>query len=139
MTDKLPIRERPLWLNALFAFCLYITFVYSPWDYFAKPVSDAEDVWFGVVFRGETAKWTEPVHFLVYLSFVWGIWKMRPWMRAWGTVYMVQLTIAFALWPILDERGHWLMAPASLLIWGWLTWVYWKAAEIFTLSKAPSA
>lgn len=82
----LPFSERPLWLNVLLAFCVYITFIYSPWDYFSKPVSEAEDVWLGFVFRGETARLTEPVHFLVYLALTWGLWQMRPWMRLWGTV-----------------------------------------------------
>ncbi len=131
MSAVTTLSERPLWLNVVFLICVYIAFIYSPWDYFSKPVADAEDVWFGVVLRGETARMTEPLHFLIYASFVWGIWKMAPWMRLWGTIYMVQMTIAFAIWPLLDERGAWWMAPPSLVIWGWLTWKWWQAAEIF--------
>jgi hypothetical protein len=135
----LPLADRPLWLNALLAFCVYVTFIYSPWDYFSKPVAEAEDVWLGYVFRGEAARLTEPIHFLVYLALTWGLWQMRPWMRFWGTVYMVQLTIAFGVWGILDDRGHWLMAPASLVIWGLLTWAYWRAAVIFLPESAAAS
>lgn len=55
-----------------------------------------------------------------------------------GHGYMVQLTIAFAVWGILDDRGHWVMAPASLVIWGLLTWVYWRAAVIFMPAASPA-
>jgi hypothetical protein len=132
MAASPPLAERPLWLNFTLLVCAYIAFVYSPWDYFGKPVAEAEDVWFGFVLRGETARLTEPIHFLIYASFVWGIWFMRPWMRTWGTIYLVQMTIAFAIWPIFDERGRPWMSLPSLLIWGWLTWKYWNASRIFT-------
>ncbi|MFP6664125.1 MAG: hypothetical protein VCC00_08005 [Deltaproteobacteria bacterium] len=137
MANPVPLRDRPLWLNAAFLVCVFIAFIYSPWDYFSKPVAHAEDVWFGIVLRGETARLTEPIHFLIYVSLVWGLWQMAPWMRVWGTLYLAQMTIAFAVWPLLDERGSAWMALPSLLIWGGITWRYWLASELFT--RAPDA
>jgi hypothetical protein len=132
MVNPTPLRDRPLWLNVAFLICVFIAFIYSPWDYLSKPVENAEDVWFGVVLRGETARLTEPIHFLIYTSFVWGLWKMAPWMRIWGTIYLAQMAIAFAVWPLLDARGDAWMALPSLLIWGWITWRYWLASALFT-------
>ena len=130
MREPLPLRDRPVWLNILLAFCVYVAFIYSPWDYFSKPVSEAEDVWFGYLFRGQVAKFTEVIHFVVYAIFAWGLWKMRPWMRFWGTVYIAQLAIAFVGWGLTDPRGHPVMALVSGLIFAWATWAYWRAAAI---------
>ena len=32
--------RRPWWMNGLFAFCLFMTFVYMPYDFLWKPVAD---------------------------------------------------------------------------------------------------
>jgi hypothetical protein len=44
--------KRPWWMNALFAFCVYMTFIYMPYDMFAKPVALDDEVWFGVRVHG---------------------------------------------------------------------------------------
>ena len=35
---------RPWWMQCLLGFCLYMTFVYMPFDLFLKPVAEDEDV-----------------------------------------------------------------------------------------------
>ena len=39
------------------AFCAYMTVIYLPFDLFFKPVSDDQEVWFGILFSGWAAKW----------------------------------------------------------------------------------
>ena len=35
---------RSLWMNALMLFCVYMTFIYMPFDIFFKPVDKDEEV-----------------------------------------------------------------------------------------------
>ena len=46
------LAARPWWANALLAFCAYVTVIYLPFDLFFKPVSDDQEVWFGILFSG---------------------------------------------------------------------------------------
>ena len=49
MTLTAKLREdwalRPWWMNGLFYFCLYMTFVYMPFDMFLKPVAEDHEIW----------------------------------------------------------------------------------------------
>ena len=47
---------RPLWMNTIFMFCVYMTFIYLPWDVLLKPLSEDQEVWFGVLFTSWAAK-----------------------------------------------------------------------------------
>ena len=35
--------SRPWWMNLIFYFCLYMTFIYLPFDLFLKPVEGDEE------------------------------------------------------------------------------------------------
>lgn len=124
-------QDRPWWANALLVFCAFMTFVYTPWDIFVKPVAQDQEVWFGIVLRGWSAKATAPLHWIIYGAFTYGLWNMRPWMRFWGTVYAAQVAIAMVVWGLLDERGSVVMAVVSGILFGWLTVKYWQAGEVF--------
>ena len=130
MTDP-PPRDRPLWVNALFAFTAFMAFVYTPWDFFLKPVAEDQEVWFGFLLTGWAAKATEPIHGAIYAIFAWGLWKMRPWMRFWGTVYIAQLAVAMLIWNLLDERGHVVAALVSGGVFAALARAYWRAGRVF--------
>ncbi|MDG2304805.1 MAG: hypothetical protein P8R42_09135 [Candidatus Binatia bacterium] len=127
--------SRPWWVNVLLAFCAFMTFAYTPWDLFWKPVAQDQEVWFGFVLRGWAAKATEPLHWAIYGAFTYGFWKMRPWMRFWGTVYFAQVAIAMVVWGLLDERGSLVGSVVSGIVFGWLTLKYWRAGEIFEASR----
>ena len=55
------LNGRPHWMNALMLFCIFMTFIYMPWDIFIKPVAVDQEVWFGFMFTGWAAKATEPL------------------------------------------------------------------------------
>ena len=97
--------KRPWWMNALFAFCVYMTFIYMPYDMFAKPVALDDEVWFGVRVHGWAAKATEPLHWAIYAGGTYGFWKMRRWMWPWAALYVAQICIGMLVWNVLDERG----------------------------------
>ena len=108
------------WMNLMFLFCLYMTFIYLPFDLFLKPVAEDEEVWFGFTLHGWWAKATEPLHWLIYAAGAYGFWKMKPWMWPWAAVYVAQVSLAMLLWNLLDPRGSgWLagsVAAAVLLV-----------------------
>ena len=54
--------KRPWWMNLIFYFCLYMTFIYMPFDIFYKPVAEDEEIWFGFTLTGWWAKATAPLH-----------------------------------------------------------------------------
>ena len=97
-------------MNLLFGFCLYMTFVYLPFDLFWKPVAADEEVWFGVTLHGWPAKLTAPLHWAIYGLGAWGFWKMRAWMWPWAAVYAAQVAVGMLVWNLLDPRGGGLLA-----------------------------
>ena len=112
------LRRRPWWMNVLWGFCLYMTFIYLPFDLFFKPVAADEEVWFGFVLRGWAAKLTAPLHWLIYGAGAYGFWKMSRWMWPWAALYVVQIAIAMLVWSSIDERGQgllWGLLSAAIL------------------------
>lgn len=122
---------RPRWANALLVFVAFMTFVYTPWDLFFKPVAQDQEVWFGFLLTGWAAKATAPLHWAIYAAFTWGLWKMRPWMRFWGALYIVQIAIGMLVWNLLDVRGSILGGIVSGLVFAWLAVAYWRAGRVF--------
>ena len=104
--------KRPWWMNALFAFCVYMTFIYMPFDMFAKPVAVDDEVWFGVRVHGWAAKATEPLHWAIYAAGAYGFWKMRRWMWPWAALYVAQISIGMLVWNVLDEHGRGVLGGA---------------------------
>lgn len=99
------LARRSWWMNLIYGFCLYMTFIYMPFDLFYKPVAGDEEVWFGVVLHGWAAKATEPLHWAIYASLSYGFWKMKRWMWPWAGVYLTQVSISMLVWNVIDERG----------------------------------
>jgi len=129
---------QPWWMKGVWLFCLYMTFVYMPWDFFLKPQAQWEQVWLGFTIRGWPAKLTEPIHWAIYASGSWGFLHMRRWMWPWAAVYSVQVMIAMIIFNTIagpemgDGRGG---GPIMSVIIGgflaWLTWKLWQARELF--------
>jgi len=100
---KTLLQLRPWWMNGLFAFCAYMTFIYMPFDIFYKPVADDEEVWFGYMLHGWAAKATAPIHWLIYGAGFYGFLKMKSWMHPWAALYVFQVAIGMAVWPFLYQ------------------------------------
>lgn len=133
------LSRRPWWMNLLFAFCLYMTFIYMPYDVLFKPVAQDQEVWFGIVLHGWAAKLTAPLHWAIYAAGAWGFWRMSAWMWPWAALYAAQVAIAMAVWNVIDPRGDGLlMAAVSGALFLVPTVALWRARARFG-AVAPAA
>jgi hypothetical protein len=129
--------ERPGWMNALLAFCAFMTFVYVPWDLFVKPIAVDEEVWFGIRFHGVLAKLLALPHWAIYAAGTVGFWRMRPWMWPWAAVYTTQIAFGFLLWPFLyvgGLRGA-VLGLVGAAAFGALAWALYAARDRFEHSR----
>ena len=125
-------QARPWWMNLLFFFCLYMTFVYMPFDVFFKPVHQDEEVWLGITLNGWAAKATAPLHWLIYAAGAYGFWKMRTWMWPWAAVYAAQVSVAMLVWNLVDPRGEgWVAGAVAALVFAVPTVALWRAKPQF--------
>ena len=124
--------KRPVWLNLVLLFCLYMTFVYSPFDVLFKPLATDEDVWLGFIFHGWQAKVGGVVHWLVYAGLAWGLWSMKPWTWLLGSLYATQVALAMFLWPLIQQGAAGLLGG---IIAGVLFAVpavaFWRSRQLF--------
>ena len=130
---KARLAARPLWMNLLLGFCIYMSFVYMPWDLFVKPVAVDEEVWFGVRFHGAAAKWLAIPHWFVYAAGMIGFWRMRPWMWPWASLYVGQVAISMIVWPLLyvGGIGGLVVGVVSAGLFGLLARALWRARPLF--------
>jgi len=132
-------RRRPWWMNLMFLFCLYMTFIYMPFDLFFKPVAEDQEVWFGVMLTGWWAKATEPLHWLIYGALAWGFWKMHPRMWPWAAVYVAQIAVGMLVWSLLYGPGQgWWFALIAFAVFAVPTVALWRSKTWFS-GQAPSA
>jgi len=122
---------RPWWMNGLMLFCIYMTFIYMPFDMFYKPVSEDQEVWFGLMLTGWAAKLTEPIHWLIYGFGTYGFLKMKHWMWPWASVYMGQVCFGMLVWSVTDDRGRWEMGLVSFALLAPLVVGLWMNKERF--------
>jgi len=124
--------KRPWWMNGMFAFCLYMTFIYMPFDLFWKSVESDDEVWFGVLVHGWAAKVTEPLHWAIYAGGAYGFWKMRSWMWPWAALYCGQIAVGMLVWNLRDPRGAGLAGGAvTAAVFVMLTVALWRARSLF--------
>lgn len=132
--------RRPWWMNALLAFCLYMTFIYMPFDLFLKPVAKDHEVWFGFALTGWWAKATEPLHWLIYGAGAWGFWHMRSWMWPWAAVYSAQVSLAMLVWNLVNPNGRGLAAGLiAAALFAVPAIALWRARPLFDGARADAA
>jgi hypothetical protein len=124
--------RRPWWMNLMFWFCLYMSFVYMPFDLFFKPVAVDHEIWFGIALTGWWAKATEPLHWLIYGLGAWGFWRMKRWMWPWAAVYATQVVIAMLVWNVVNENGRgWIGGLVAAALFAVPTVALWRARPVF--------
>ena len=137
--------KRPWWINVVLLFCLYMTFVYSPFDVLFKPVEQDEDVWFGYMFHGWAAKAGGVVHWVVYAALAWGLWVMKPWAWWVASLYATQVAMAMFLWPVLQGQGGFLGGLVAGAIFAIPAVAFWRGrrwferGDVALASAEPSA
>jgi len=116
----------------MFYFCLYMTFVYMPFDFFFKPVAIDHEIWFGFSLTGWWAKATEPLHWLIYGLGGYGFWRMKSWMWPWAVVYAAQVVIAMVVWNLIHVQGAgWVGGLIAGLVFLVPTIALWRARALF--------
>ena len=137
---KVEWAKRPWWMNQIWFFCVYMTFIYMPFDLFYKAVEHDEEIWFGFTLTGWAAKATEPVHWLIYGAGAYGFWKMKSWMWPWAAVYCFQVVIAMAVFNLVEgpveagvrARGGGITAAViSAVVFMIPTVALWRARGLF--------
>ncbi|MBW2231367.1 MAG: SDR family NAD(P)-dependent oxidoreductase [Deltaproteobacteria bacterium] len=126
-------RDRPWWMNAVMVFCAWMAFVYMPWDIFWKPVSQDQEVWFGIIFTGWSAKLLAVPHWIVYSAAVYGFRRRRGWMGVAAPIYTAQVAFGMFLWPIL-QYGSLLglvLGVIAAVPFAGLTVAFWNARDHF--------
>lgn len=122
------LSRRPLWMNAILAFCAYMTLIYLPWDVFIKPLAVDQEVWFGILFTGWAAKLGALLHWLVYGAGMIGLWRMRAWLQPWLSLYLLQIAYGMAYWSVTDPRGSGSMTALLVAIpFVALAYAAWRA------------
>ena len=117
-------------MNLIFGFCLFMTFVYMPFDMFWKPVATDQEVWFGILLTGWAAKLTEPVHWAIYAAGAYGMWKMKTWMWPWAAAYALQVTISMLVFSLM--RGSLVGSAVTFLIFMVPTTALFRARARFS-------
>ena len=99
------LARHPWSVGGVYLFALFMTFVYLPYDVFVKPlrvgIAGAEEVWLGFRLTGWPAKWTEPLHWMIYAGLARGFYLERPWAWTCASLYTVQVAIASVVWVLL--------------------------------------
>jgi len=124
-------RIRSWWMNLIFYFCIYMTFIYMPFDLFLKPVETDQEIWFGYTLTGWWAKATEPFHWLIYSFGAYGFWRMKTWMWPWASVYVAQIVISMFIWNILSDSSNLLSAVISASIFSIPMIALWLSRKKF--------
>ncbi|MDA9612109.1 hypothetical protein N9S63_02350 [OM182 bacterium] len=97
--------RRPWWINGMLIFSAYMTIIYLPWDIFIKPLSEDQEVWFGILFTAWPAKFGALLHWLIYGFAMIGLAGMKRWVQPWASLYIIQIAYGMAYWGINDERS----------------------------------
>ena len=123
---------RPHWMNAVLLFCAYMTFIYLPWDLFVKPVSQDQEVWFGLLFTSWPAKIGGVLHWIVYGAGTWGLLRMKKWMHPWAAIYILQIAFSMLVytWLSVESRGFLIGGVVSLLFVA-LAAAFWFKRNLF--------
>ena len=49
------------------------------WRDLFDPMASAVEVWGGFELHGAAARWSAPIHWLIFALGAWGFWRARPW------------------------------------------------------------
>jgi hypothetical protein len=125
------LRRYPLAVSGVFLFSLFMTFVYSPFDFLVKPlfqpIAQAQEVWFGFMLRGWAAKLTEPLHWLIYAALSYGFFQGRPWAWTLGALYTLQVAVGMVVWIALYTKLGGAPAAGVGLLFTALAVAVWRA------------
>ncbi|HXK25611.1 MAG TPA: hypothetical protein VMS55_23280 [Myxococcota bacterium] len=81
-------------------FCALTVVFLAYRDLFVPHVRDVE-VWGGFELHGAAARWSAPLHWLIFATGAWGFWRARPWIRPAAVTYTVYVALSHVIWLVL--------------------------------------
>jgi len=91
-------------MTALAVFCLGSVAFLVPRDLFLDHTRDVE-VWFGFELRGDVARWTAPLHWIIFLVGAWAFWTQRPWIVPVAASYGFYIAFCHLVWNLVSPNG----------------------------------
>lgn len=114
-------------MTALAVFCLASVAFLVPRDLFLAHTRDVE-VWFGFELRGDAARLTAPLHWIVFLVGAWGFWFQRAWVLPCAAAYAFYVAFCHLVWNEVSPNGGGLLAGvAEGLAFSALGVLFWRA------------
>lgn len=100
-------------MTALALYCAF-TVVFLAWrDLFVPHVRDVE-VWGGFELHGAAARYTAPLHWLIFAGGAWGFWRARPWIVPAAAAYTFYVALSHLVWSEASPHGNgWLVGLAQ--------------------------
>lgn len=107
---------RPWWMTGMAVFCLASVAFLVPRDLFLAHTRDVE-VWFGFELRGDAARLTAPVHWLIFLVGAWGFWRRSAWILPCAAAYSFYIGFCHFIWNLVSPNGiGWLAGVAEAVV-----------------------
>lgn len=92
-------------MTALALYCA-ATVLFLAWrDLFVPHVRDVE-VWGGFELRGAAARWSAPLHWLIFAFGAWGFWRARPWIVPCAAGYVFYVALSHLVWSEASPHGN---------------------------------
>jgi hypothetical protein len=102
MTDASPgqLTARPHWMTAMALFCAF-TVPFLIWRDFFDPMASTVEVWGGFELHGAAARWSAPLHWLIFAVGAWAFWTRRPWIAPAAAAYAGYVAVSHVIWLLL--------------------------------------
>jgi hypothetical protein len=92
-------------MTALALFCALTVAFLAVRDLSVPHVRDVE-VWFGFELRGTLARWTAPLHWMIFALGAWGFWRARPWIVPAAAGYVFYVALSHLVWSEASPNGN---------------------------------
>ena len=104
---------RPPWMTALAIFCA-ATVVFLVWRDLTVPHVRDVEVWGGFEVYGAAARWSAPLHWLIFAVGAWACWTAQPWITGAVAAYVFYVAVSHLIWSEASPNGNgWLVGLAQ--------------------------
>ena len=92
-------------MTALALYCAATVVVLAWRDLTVPHVRDVE-VWGGFELHGSPARWSAPLHWLIFAVGAFGFWRTRPWVVPCAAGYVFYVALSHLVWSELSPHGN---------------------------------
>ena len=84
-------------MTALALFCAF-TVLFLVWRDLTVPHVRDVEVWGGFEVHGAAARWSAPLHWLIFAVGAWAFWRAQPWIVPAAVAYAVYVAVSHGVW-----------------------------------------